>query len=68
MHRNDKIAAIVDVESPDGREDQNLLLAPWANNHQIVFTKGNSHAVALPSPRTPSSIFSFTPRSPNGMR
>lgn len=66
MQRNDKISAIVDVESP---EDQNLLLAPWANNHQIVFTKGNSHAVAIPSPRTPSSIFSFTPRSPtNGMR
>lgn len=67
MHRNNEKLSIVDVESPDGKEDHNLLLAPWnhpGNNH-IMYTRGNSQAVALPSPRTPSSIFSFPPRSPD---
>lgn len=67
MHRNNEKLTIVDVESPDGKEDHNLLLAPWnhSSNNHIMYTRGNSQAVALPSPRTPSSIFSFPPRSPD---
>lgn len=68
MQRNDKLT-VVDIESPDGKEDQNLLLAPWGHpNNQLMYNRGNNQALCIPSPRTPSSIFSFNPRSPNGMR
>ena len=66
--QSDKIT-IMEVESPNSKEDQNLLLAPWANNHQIAFSNGDMS----PSPKiahSPSSVFSFgvnPPKSP-GMR
>lgn len=54
----------MDVESPNSKEDQNLLLAPWGNNHQIVFSNGD---MSPKIPRSPSSVFSFAPKSPGGM-
>lgn len=66
--RNKKNAEMLeqnDVESPNLKEDHNLLLAPWGNNHNIIFSNGGES----PSPRipnSPSSVFSFGPRSPGG--
>jgi hypothetical protein len=60
--QTDKIT-IMDVESPNSKEDQNLLLAPWGNNHQIVFSNGD---MSPKIPRSPSSVFSFAPKSPGG--
>lgn len=61
--------AIMDIESPSPKDDQNLLLAPWGT-HSIMYPNGDS-----PSPRiqkSPSSVFSFAPKSPgagsNGKR
>lgn len=66
--QNDKIT-IMDVESPNSKEDQNLLLAPWGNN-QLTFVSGDSPSPNIP--KSPSSVFSFGPRSPgagsNGKR
>jgi hypothetical protein len=61
--QNDKIT-IMDVESPNSKEDQNLLLAPWGNNHQIIYANGDSPSPKIP--RSPSSVFSFAPKSPGG--
>lgn len=58
--QNDKIT-IMDIESPNLKEDQNLLLAPWGNNH-IAFTNGDSPSPRIP--KSPSSVFSFAPKSP----
>ena len=62
--QSDKIT-IMDVESPNSKEDQNLLLAPWANNQQIVFSNGDM-SPSPKIPRSPSSVFSFAPKSPGG--
>jgi hypothetical protein len=67
----DKIT-IMDVESPSSKEDQNLLLAPWGNNHNVqAIANGESPSPRL-LPKSPSSVFSFAPKSPgggsNGMR
>lgn len=56
--------AIMDIESPNSKEDQNLLMAPWGNNHQIMYGNGDSTSPKLP--RSPSSVFSFAPKSPGG--
>lgn len=58
---NDK-TTIMDVESPSSKEDQNLLLSPWGNNH-IMFTNNESTS-PRGFPKSPSSVFSYAPKSP----
>lgn len=49
------------VESPNSRDDQNLLLAPWGP--KITIPNGN-HTDS--SPVTPTSPFQYAQRSPGG--
>lgn len=53
----------MDVESPNSKEDQNVLMAPWGNNH-IMFANNDSASPKMQ--KSPSSVFSFAPRSPGG--
>lgn len=68
MSQQDDKITVMDVESPTSREDHNLLLAPWNNHNHIMFNETPSPKI----PRSPSSIFSYPPKSPgagsNGMR
>ena len=49
------------VESPNSRDDQNLLLAPWGP--KIIIPNGDHSPT---SPTTPTSPFMYAQRSPGG--